>query len=183
MPRSFEPSKKPLVRRFLDRAYWTGGFIAALCLVGLLGVIVVQMVARWFNIVIPGGAEYAGYLMAAASFLAFASALNNGSHIRVGLLLTALGRYRYFGEVFCLAVASGVTTYLAWYAIRLVRFSRQFNELSQGQDATPLWIVQTPVALGAILLAVCFIDNLVTLLTTGSSPVASGKLEQTSQAE
>lgn len=174
---------KSLLRRILDRIYWLGGVISAFCLTGLLIVIVMQMVARWFNIIFPGGAEYAGYLMAAASFMAFASALNSGTHIRVGLMLTALGRYRFWGEVLCLSIASAVTTYLAWFAIRMVRMTYQFKELSQGQDATPLWIVQMPVAFGAVILAVCFIDNLVTLLVTGSSPVASGKLEQTAGTE
>lgn len=176
-------TKKGLVRRALDRTYWLGGVISAFCLAGLLIVIVIQMVARWFNIVVPGGAEYAGYFMAAASFMAFANALNSGTHIRVGLFLTALGRHRFWGEVLCLTIASAVSVYLAWFAIRMVRMTYQFGELSQGQDATPLWIVQTPVAVGAFVLALCFIDNLVTLLTTGSSPVASGKLEQTAGTE
>ncbi|MDI3336200.1 TRAP transporter small permease [Defluviimonas aestuarii] len=141
--------------------------MAALCLVAMLGVIVVQMIARWSSFTFPGATDYAGYLMAAASFLAFAGALNSGAHIRVGLFLNALGERRYWGELWCLLVGTAATLFLSWYAIRLVYWSWKLNDVSQGQDATPLWIVQIPVAFGAGLLAVAFVDNLITLILTG----------------
>lgn len=165
------------LRRLLDRIYWVGGVLSAGCMVALLVVIVAQMVARWTSVMFPGGADYAGYLMAASSFLAFAHALNQGAHIRVGLVLNLLGEHRRWGELFCLGLGSVITTYLAWYAVRLVRFSWKLHDISQGQDATPLWIPQTPMAVGAILLALCFIDNFLTLIFTGTSPVAARELE------
>ena len=164
MPDTVRPGP---VRRALDRLYGACGVLSACCLIGILFVIVLQMAARWSSLTFPGSTEYAGYLMAAASFLAFAGALNSGAHIRVGLALTALGRHRYWGELWCLLVGTAAATYLAWYSVRLVYWSRKLHDLSQGQDATLLWIVQLPVALGAILLAIAFADNLVTLLRTG----------------
>lgn len=155
------------LRRLLDRIYAACAGAAALCLVLMLAVIVLQMIARWSAFTFPGAADYAGYLMASASFLAFASALNSGAHIRVGLFLSALGRHRYWGELWCLAIGSAAATYLAWYACRLVYWSWKLKDVSQGQDATPLWIVQTPMAFGAVLLAVAFADNLATLVATG----------------
>ena len=156
-----------VIRRVLDRIYSACAALAAMCLVAMLCVIVMQMVARWLSLTFPGATQYAGYLMAAASFLAFAGALNTGAHIRVGLALNALGRHRFWGELWCLIVGTAASAYLAWYAVRLVHWSRKLHDVSQGQDATPLWIVQMPVALGAILLAVAFADNLVTLIKTG----------------
>lgn len=156
-----------LLRRALDGLYTLGLGLAAVCLVAMLCVIVMQMGARWMRITFPGSSEYAGYLMAAASFFAFAGALNAGAHIRVGLFLTALGKYRFWGELWCLAVALAASAYLARYAVKMVYWSRKLNDVSQGQDATPLWIVQLPVAAGAILLCICFADNLVSLLTRG----------------
>ena len=158
---------KGVLRRTLDAIYGAFAVLAALCLASMLLVIVAQMVARWLSVTFPGAAEYAGYLMAAASFFAFASALNGGAHIRVGLFLTALGKRRFWGELWCLVVGSAISAYLAWYAVRLVYWSYKLGDVSQGQDATPLWIVQVPVAIGAILLAVVFVDNLITLITTG----------------
>lgn len=161
------PARRSALRRGLDGLYDSGAVLAALCMVALLGVIVAQMIARWMGHVIRGGADYAGYLMAAASFLAFAHTLNRGAHIRVELLLQALGRHRRAGETLCLAIATAIAVYLAWYAAQMVRWSWALGDVSQGQDATPLWIAQLPVAVGAALLALAFADNLVTMLLSG----------------
>lgn len=155
------------IRRTLDLAYDGAGILAAGCLVAILVTISAQVLARWLGISFHGAAEYAGYFMAAASFLAFAHTLNRGGHIRVGLLLGSLGARRRWGEIWCLAIGSLITGYLAWYAVRAVYWSWRLNDVSQGQDATKLWIVQTPVAVGAVVLAICFADNLVTLIVTG----------------
>ena len=166
------------MRRALDAVYDAGGVAAAACLLAILLVIVAQMVTRWLNISVPGLSEYAGYLMASASFLAFAHALNRGAHIRVNLFLTALGKRRFWGELWCMVIGVAASTYLAWYAVRLVYWSRKLGDLSQGQDATPMWIVQTPMAFGAILLAICFADNLVTLILTRRDNIGTDLVDQ-----
>ena len=165
------------LRRALDGLYDAGAALAGLCLVAMLGLIVAQMVARWTGETLRGASDYAGYCMAAASFLAFAHALNRGSHIRVGLLLGALGPVagpdgrttaaRRALETLCLAAGAAVSVYLAFYAVRAVRWSWRFGDVSQGQDATPLWIPQSAMAVGAVLLAVAFVDNLALRLFTG----------------
>lgn len=147
------PAERGVLRRILDGLYDGAGVVAALCLVGMLAIIVMQMVMRWSGIAFPGSTQYAGYLMASASFLAFAHALNRGAHIRVNLFLTALGEKRFWGELWCLAIGTAASSFLAWYAVKLVYWSRKLNDISQGQDATPLWLVQIPVAVGAVLLA------------------------------
>lgn len=177
MTESSQPDKRGPLRRGLDGLYWLGALLSCLCLVAMLAVIAAQMVTRWSNVIFPGGADYAGYLMAAASFFAFAHALNQGAHIRVGLVLTLLGKRRVWGEFLGIAVGSVITSLLAWYALRMVRMSWRFGDVSQGQDAMPLWIVQTPMAIGAAMLALCFIDNFVTLVFTGTSPIAARELE------
>ena len=62
---------------------------------------------------------------------------------------------------------TAAATYLAWYAAKLVYWSWRLNDVSQGQDVTPLWIAQTPMAVGAVIMAICLIDNLITLLVSG----------------
>jgi TRAP-type C4-dicarboxylate transport system permease small subunit len=166
------------IRRALDALYTVAAWLAAVCLVLILIIIVLQMGARWSSIAFPGSSEYAGYLMASASFLAFASALNSGAHIRVNLLLTVLGARRYWGELWCLVIATAATSYLAWYAVKMVYWSRKLGDISQGQDLTPLWIAQAPMAVGAVLLAVCFADNLVTLLLVGRDNIRPESLAQ-----
>lgn len=168
-----------LLRKSLDRLYDVAAVGAALCLCAMLVVIVLQMVARWSSVAFPGSTSYAGYLMAAASFLAFAHTLNRGAHIRVSLLFNALAeRPRFWAELWSLAIATAATVYLAYYSIKLVYWSRKLHDVSQGQDATPLWIAQLPVAIGAVLLAICLVDNLVTLLVAGRDNIQTENLEQ-----
>jgi TRAP-type C4-dicarboxylate transport system permease small subunit len=78
------------IRKILDFLYVAAGIAAALCLIAILSLIVLQMIARWTGEVFPGAPNYAGYAMAAASFFAFANALNRGAHIRVSIILNAV---------------------------------------------------------------------------------------------
>lgn len=160
-----------LARRLLDGLYLTAGGIAAVFLVLILLTIVAQMVARWTGQVFPGSTDYAGYFMASASFLALAYALNRGAHIRVSLLLVRLGRFRRLGEIWCFAIGAALASYFAYHAIDAVYWSRKLNDVSQGQDATPIWIPQIGMAIGTVLLAVALIDNLVRVIVVGSSGI------------
>ena len=164
--------------RFLDRLYTAGGVLAALFLVAILVLIVVQMLARWTGQVFSGAPDYAGYCMAAASFLAFAHALNRGAHIRVSLLLNVAGSYRYYLELWCFAVGSAAACYLAWYAVKATLWSHKFNDISQGQDATPLWIPQLGMSIGAVLLAICFCDNLLRLIVLKKHAIVADVVPQ-----
>lgn len=165
------------LRRGLDFLYLAGGVIAALFLIAILTIIVLQMLARWTGQVFPGATDYAGYSMACASFFAFAYALNHGSHIRVSLFLSALGRHRRWGEIWCFGMGSVIATYFAWYAVRGTYFSWRFNEISQGLDKTPIWIPQLAMCVGAILLAVAFWDNLIRLFATGQHGMTGETVE------
>jgi TRAP-type C4-dicarboxylate transport system permease small subunit len=157
------------VRRTLDALYLLGGYIGALFLLTILVLITAQMVARWIGLTIPGASSYAGYAMAGASFMAFAYALNTGSHIRVTLGLTALGRFRRWGEVWCLLVGALIGTFVLRYSWNAVYWSLTLGDISQGQDATPLWIPQMVMVAGSALLTLCLWDNLIRMVFTGRS--------------
>ena len=166
------------LRRFLDALYLAGGVIAGGFLIAILLLIVAQMVARWTGHVFPGATDYAGYCMAGASFFAFAYALNHGAHIRVSILLSALGRFRWWGEVWCFGIGTVTATWFAWYAVRGMLVSRRWNELSQGLDATPVWIPQLSMAAGVILLAIAFWDHLIRLIVTGRHGITTDLMDQ-----
>jgi len=83
-------------------------------------------------------------------------------------VLNAVGpRLQYALNVWCFAIATAVGWYVAYYIYRMLGFAIKFNNISQGQDATPMWIAQTPVLIGAIILAIALTDNLISLLVTG----------------
>jgi TRAP-type C4-dicarboxylate transport system permease small subunit len=156
------------LRPWLDRLYDFCGGIAAVFLLVLLVIIVLQMAARWSGQQFPGSTSYAGYCMAAASFFALAHALNQGAHIRVSLLLSQLGRFRRAGELWCFGIGSVLACYFAFYAVKTVRVSYKLHDISQGQDATPLWIPQIAMAVGTVLLAVALIDRFLQIAFGGS---------------
>ena len=166
------------LRITLDRLYTLGGVIASLFLIAILVLIVLQMLARWTGEVFPGAPDYAGYCMAAASFFAFAYALNHGAHIRVSIVLNAMGTKRWWGEVWCFAIGTALSTYFAYYAIKANYWSHLLNDTSQGQDAMKMWIPQLPMSIGSVLLAICFWDNLARLIFTGNHAIRSNVIEQ-----
>jgi TRAP-type C4-dicarboxylate transport system permease small subunit len=148
------------MRKLLDALYDGAAAVAALCLVGLLAMVLLGIVSRQLHFHVPGTDAYAGYLMAACGFLALAHTLKRGEHIRVTLLLGALkGRVRRALEIWALGAAVLLSGLTAFYSCRLVWQSRQFNDISTGNDATPLWIPQLAFAVGAVILCIAFIDE------------------------
>ena len=150
------------MRRLLDGMYDGAAWLAALFMIGLLIMVLLSIVSRLAHFHVPGTDAYAGYLMAGAGFLALAHTLKRGEHIRVTLLLSSLkGRARRALEIWALAAASALAALFAFYSARLAWQSRAFNDISTSNDATPLWIPQLAMALGAALLLVAFVDELV----------------------
>ena len=149
-----------LIRRTLDGLYLVCGGLSALMLLIILLIVVVQMVSRWAGISIPGLTAYAGYCMGGASFFALGYALNEGSHIRVSLLLGQLGIYRRWVEIWCLAVSMVLSVLLCYFSIKTTYYSYILHEISQAQDATPVWIPQMAMSLGTAVLVIAVIDLL-----------------------
>ncbi len=167
------------LRSGLDLLYQLAGFLAALSLVAILALIVVQMLARWTGEVFPGAPDYAGYAMASASFLAFANALNRGSHIRVSILLNAVPeKMRRVLEIWCFGVGTAVMWYFVWYAYRFVYWSWKFNDVSQGQDRTPLWMPQSVMLFGAAILAIALTDHLLHVIFRGDHRIQRDLADQ-----
>lgn len=167
------------LRKTLDFLYLASGVLAALCLISILLLIVAQMVARWTGEIFPGAPDYAGYAMAAASFLAFANALNNGAHIRVSILLNAVQeKKRRILEIWCFAIGAAVAWYFTYYAYWFVYWSWKFNEVSQGQDATALWIPQSVMVIGGGLLAIALTDNLISVIVKGHHRIVRDTVDE-----
>ena len=158
------------MRAFLDSLYRLSGALAAVGMVATLVLVATGIVTRPLGIYLPGTDDYAGYAMAACGFFALAYTFKHGEHIRVSLLLERVGpRMRAALEWFSLASGTAVAAALAFYSVRLVLQSHEFEEISQGVDATPLWIPQLTMAFGSIVLLVALVDDLV-MTTLGREP-------------
>ncbi len=161
------------MRRALDGLYDAAAWLAAVFLVGTLLSVLAGIADRYLNLNWRGTDAYAGYCMAAAGFLALAHTLKRGEHIRVTLVLQAVGpRARRTIELFSLAIAVLLAVLFAWYCVHLVLESYGYHDVSTGNDATPLWIPQVAMAAGTVVLAIAFVDELV-LEVLGARAVAT----------
>lgn len=150
---------KPM-RRFLEFLYDAAAWLGALAMVGVLFWVLAAIVSRQLGVNLPGTDAYAGYCMAASGFLALAHTLKRNEHIRVTLLLGRLqGRARHALEMWALTAGVLLGGLFAVYSVRLAWISHAINDVSTGNDATPLWIPQIAMALGAIVLLVALVDE------------------------
>lgn len=164
-------------RNALNKLYDASAWAAALMLVGTLLMVVLGMVDRYVTLNFRGTDMYAGYCMAAAGFLALAHTLKKNEHIRVTLLLHAVPpKTQKALELWSLSAAVLLSGLFCFYSMKLVYQSWDFNDISTGNDATPLWIPQIGMAVGTLVLLVAFVDELVLELlgqrVTGSSDEA-----------
>jgi len=150
------------MRRALDALYDAAGVVAALFMVGTLAMVLLGIASRLLNWFVPGTDAYAGYCTAGAGFLALAQTFRRGEHIRVTLVKERVGvKARRGLELWSLAVGATIAAAFAYFSVRLAFQSWDFNDISTGNDATPLWIPQLAMAVGSIVLAIALIDALV----------------------
>lgn len=165
------------MRNLLDRLYKLSGwaaawFIAAICAVvmaqvslNLLDKISKALTGQAIGLTIPSYADFTGFFLAAASFLALAYTLREGGHIRVNLVLQRFSpRVQHFFEIWSVGLAAAMSIYFAWYTLGLVIESFSYNDLSPGMVAVPLWIPQSGMLLGLVVLSIALVDELVGLL-------------------
>ncbi|KAI5914550.1 TRAP transporter small permease [Thauera sp. 2A1] len=159
------------MRTFLDSLYRLAGVLAAVGMIATLLLVSAGIVTRPLGIYLAGTDDYAGYAMAACGFLAMAYTFKHGEHIRVSLLIDRCGpRLRRAVDLFAHGAGTAVAAMLAWYAVRLVLQSHEFEEVSQGVDATPLWIPQLSMAIGAVVLLIAVLDDFIQV-SLGREPV------------
>ena len=140
--------------------YLGAAYLAAFALLMILVIIVYNMVARWTGHTAMGATAYAGYAMATSAFLAMAYTLNQDGHIRVRMLLNKLGHKKKWGERWCYGIGSVLALYYFYYASRGAYFSYILNDISQQDDAWPMWIPQMSMVIGTLILAIAFLDRL-----------------------
>lgn len=163
-------TRRGVLRRALDGFYGGCGVLAGAALIAIALCVLIQIVARLAGFVVPWTAEFAGYAMAASSFLALAHTFNSGGHIRVDLLLARLkGRVRQAAELLCLVMGNIVVGYFALHVVVMTWQSYTLGDVGQGTFAVPLWIPQSLMALGVVALAVLLLDNLIRFIGTGTT--------------
>tara|TARA_B100000242_G_scaffold261078_1_gene206736 strand:+ start:102 stop:587 length:486 start_codon:yes stop_codon:yes gene_type:complete len=150
---------------YLEKIYKFSGYTAALFLIFIAIFILIGISSRIFGFYIRGLSEYSGYCMAASTFFALAYTFGEGGHIRITLFIEKLNKkFRKLFEIWCLSIASIFSGYLAYYFVKMLIISFKFEERSEGADEILIWIPQSPLAIGSIILFVCILHNLLKYL-------------------
>lgn len=163
--------------RILQRIYdlcgaIAGGLILLICLL-ISAQIILNGMGRiapgLLPSTIPSYADFSGYMLAGATFLALAHTLRAGGHIRVNLVTGRLPlRLQFIAEACVLITACGLVGYVGWFMIALVGESLHYGDVSTGIIPVALWIPQSVAAFGIVLF-------LVSLLHTFCDLIAAGK--------
>lgn len=158
-----------LIRRCLNFLYDAAGYLAAFFVFAIFAVMIGQTMMREVGLRTGGADDLVAWFCAASAFLAMAHAFRRGDFVRVVLLLEGLGpRARHAAEAVSLAAAACFCGYLAFWVSRFVYESWQFRDMANGLIAIPLWIPQSSFVVGAILLFVAVLDELVCVLCGGT---------------
>ena len=153
------------MRRLLDAIYLAAGGLAALFVLAIAVLMLGQSVLREFGVRTGAVNDVVAWCCAAAAFLAMPHAFKHGDFVRVTLLLEHVSeRGRHALEMIALAIGSVAVAYLAWSALQFTLESWRFNDIAQGLLPIPLWIPQLSFAIGAVLLLVAVLDELVIVL-------------------
>ena len=145
--------------------YRLSGYIAAIFLILVAIFILTGIASRIFGFYIRGLAEYSGYCMAAASFLALAYTFGEKGHIRITLFLEKSNKtIRRYLEIWCLSIATFFSGFLSFYFLKMLIISFNFQERSEGADEILIWIPQVPVALGSSIFFICVLHNFILLI-------------------
>lgn len=171
-----------ILRKGLDKLYLASGWLAAASISIIFLLVLFQvclnavdrlsglLTGSAIGLTIPSYADFTGFFLAAASFLALAHTLREGGHIRVTLLLTRLNeKLRHIFEIWSLLFCSVVAVYFTWYTFLLIRESYTYKDLSSGMIAVPIWIPQSAMLIGLLVLSIALIDELISVIL-GNQP-------------
>ena len=150
------------MRALLNAIYKASGLAAGFFLVAIAVLSLTQIVARMFGSNASSFDEFAGYSLAASSFLGLAWTLRSGEHIRMSLGIDRLrGGARRSVEVLCLVATAAVVGYFAWATADMTLTSYKLDDVSQGLVPIKLWIPQSATAVGLWILLLALLDDLV----------------------
>ena len=151
-----------MLTRSLDAIYRAAGALAGFFLVAICVLVMAQIVARQLGAIIPSGDQFAGFCLAATSFLGLAYSFRSGSHIRVTLFIQALN---HTGSrlmlILALAVATAISGLLAYHTSVMVIQNAYRGEVTSGLISVPLWLPQIGMAVGVTLFCVAIVEDLV----------------------
>ena len=153
------------MKRPFQWIFEAAGAVSAFFVFAIFVVMIGATVVRELGFRTGGSEDIVSWLTAAAAFFGLAHTFKHGDFVRVTLLIDKLSSpMRRWAEIFCLTLASAFTAYLTFSVSRYVYDSWQYNDMGTGMIVLPLWIPQSSLVIGSLLLFLAFLDELVWLL-------------------
>ncbi len=148
-------------RHYMDRLSKSAEILSCIILVVMVAFILVEIILRSFfdasSYVLD---EFVGYGVAAMTFLAFAATLREGVFIRVEMVLAHLGpKLRRLIEVISCVTGAVLFSGLTWYVAKLIYRNFDRGVISNSIAEVPLWIPQSFILVGLILLVLQFLTQ------------------------
>jgi len=157
------------MRKALEWLYTGSGMLAGVFLVLIAALSLAQICGRLFGFDAYSFDDFAGFCMAASSFLGLAHTYRRNEHIRVALVVDRFsGGKRRALETLCLSASTFLIGFFAWYATDMAWTSHAIDDVSQGLVPVPLWLPQSGMALGLLIMTIALLDDLVTVLARGT---------------
>ena len=131
-------------------------WLSAICMIGMTVLMLLEVVLRGaFNSTTENSDELVGYLLVGISFLSLALCQSRGAFHRVEMVQMRLGpRGKAVSSLVFDILSFGYVALTDWYFVQFVLSSYNRESVAPTPLATPLWIPETAMAVGATLLLV-----------------------------
>ena len=131
---------------------WTSAF----CMIGMVLLILAEVVLRGvFNSTTEHSDELVGYLLVGLSFLSLALCQSRGAFHRVEMVQMRLGpRGKAVSALVFDLLSFGYIALTGWYFLLFVMSSYRREAMASTALGTPLWIPETAMVVGAVMLLI-----------------------------
>jgi TRAP-type transport system small permease protein len=131
---------------------WTSAF----CMIGMVVLILAEVVVRGvFNLTTEHSDELVGYLLVGISFLSLALCQSRGAFHRVEMVQMRLGpQGKAISNLVFDILSFAYVALTNWYFIQFVMSSYRREAMASTVLATPLWIPESVMVLGATMLLI-----------------------------
>jgi TRAP-type C4-dicarboxylate transport system permease small subunit len=145
---------------WLERAsLWLSGF----CMLGMIGLILAEVILRGaFNSTTEHSDELVGYLLVGVSFFSLALCQGQGAFHKVEMVQMRLGpRGKVLSALLFDLASLAYVALTDWYFVQFVMSSYTREALAPTPLATPLWIPETAMAIGATMLLLMLVKAVI----------------------
>src|SRR5260370_5151822 len=131
-------------------------WLSAFCMIGMVRLIVGGVLLRGvFNSTTEHSDELVGYLLVGLSFLSLALCQSRGAFHRVEMVQMRLGpRGQAVSALIFDLLSFGYIALTAWYFLQFVMSSYRREAMASTALGTPLWIPETAMVAGAVMLLI-----------------------------